>query len=172
MPSACASDCNTTNIKPGSAADAARQRSEHDPGTHAEAFRSAVQRIDSARATSAMLAGRESPSPEVDASRPARMRHHCRAPNRPAPCSTGTPVRSAGPATPPSDSGLPQTTAAVAVHGPALEKQTGARRSGLGPRRDQSPRWPPSDCAGMSATSGMAVLGVGSCTWRPSTRRP
>jgi hypothetical protein len=33
----------------------------------AEAFRSGVQHMDSARATSAMLAGRESPSPEVDA---------------------------------------------------------------------------------------------------------
>ena len=35
--------------------------------TRAEAFRSAVQHMDSAKATSATLAGRESPSPEVDA---------------------------------------------------------------------------------------------------------
>jgi hypothetical protein len=34
MPNACASDCNLTNTKPGSAIDAARRRSEHDPGTH------------------------------------------------------------------------------------------------------------------------------------------
>src|SRR6516164_11235047 len=64
MPSACASDCNTTNIKPGSAADAARRRSEHDLGTRAEAFRSAVQHMDSARATSAMLSGRDPHRPK------------------------------------------------------------------------------------------------------------
>src|SRR6266487_6331892 len=39
------------------------------------------------------------------------MRHRCRAPNRSAPCPTGTPVRSVAPATHWSDSGLPQTTA-------------------------------------------------------------
>src|SRR6266498_3124921 len=40
-----------------------------------------------------------------------------------------------GPATPRSDSGLPQTTAVVAVRGPEQERQTGARRSALEPRR-------------------------------------
>jgi hypothetical protein len=50
MPSGgCASDCNTANIKPEAAADAARRRSEHDPGTRAEAFRSGVQRMGSVR---------------------------------------------------------------------------------------------------------------------------
>jgi hypothetical protein len=59
--------CNTTNMRPAFAADAARRRSEHDRGTRAEAFRSGVQRMGSATATSAILAGRESPLPEVDA---------------------------------------------------------------------------------------------------------
>src|SRR6266446_9598687 len=67
MPSACASDCNMTNTKPGFAVDAARRRSEHDPGTRAEAFRSDVQRTASATAISVTLGGRESPSSEVDA---------------------------------------------------------------------------------------------------------
>src|SRR4051812_21431322 len=92
------------------------------------------------------------------------MRHHCRAPNTSAPYSTGRPVRSVGPATPLSDSELPQTTAAVAVHGPAQERQTDARRSRLEPRRDQLLQWPPRDCAEMSSRSAMAVLGVASCT--------
>ncbi len=41
------------------------------------------------------------------------MRHHYRAPNRSAPCSTGMPPPSAAPATPPSGAESPQTTAAV-----------------------------------------------------------
>jgi hypothetical protein len=44
------SRCNKTNMKPAFAADAARRRSEHDPGTHAEAFRSGVQRLNKSRA--------------------------------------------------------------------------------------------------------------------------
>jgi hypothetical protein len=68
--------------------------------------------------------------------------------------------------------GLPQTTAVVAVRGPEQARQTGARRSALEPRRDQLLQWPPRDCAGMSSGSAMAVLGVASCTWRLSTRRP
>src|SRR5438105_2010704 len=47
-------------MKPAFAADAARRRSEHDPGTHAEAFRSGVQRMDSATATSVIWVGHES----------------------------------------------------------------------------------------------------------------
>src|SRR5258707_562605 len=34
--SACATRCNKTNMKPAFAADAARRRSERDPGTHAD----------------------------------------------------------------------------------------------------------------------------------------
>src|SRR6266511_4110796 len=83
----------------------------------------------------------------------------------------GRPVRSVAPATQRSDSGLPQTRAAVAVHGPAQERQIGTRRSALEPRRDQLLQSPPRDCAGMSARSGTAVRGVASCTWTPSTRR-
>src|SRR6266851_1654418 len=67
MPSACASDCNMTNTKPGSAVDATRQRLEHDPGTRAGAFRSGAQHMHSARATSVRSGGRVSPSSEVDA---------------------------------------------------------------------------------------------------------
>src|SRR5258708_11696625 len=37
-PSACATSCNKTNMRTAFAADAARRRSEHDPGTHAEAL--------------------------------------------------------------------------------------------------------------------------------------
>src|SRR5712671_6535197 len=33
-PSVCATRCNKTNMKPAFAADAARRRSGHDPGTH------------------------------------------------------------------------------------------------------------------------------------------
>ena len=56
--------CNTTNTKPGFVADAARRRSEHDPGTRVEAFRSDVQRMDSATATSVTLVGLESHRPK------------------------------------------------------------------------------------------------------------
>src|SRR5262249_19338680 len=112
------------NIKPGSAADAARRRSEHDPGTLAEAFRLGVRRMGSATATSVIWAGHESPSLEFGAGRPARRHDHCRAPNRWAPCSTGMPPRSVEPATPPTDCGLPQTTAVAAVHDPEQERQT------------------------------------------------
>src|SRR5260370_13234763 len=69
--------------------------------------------MHSATAISVTLGGRESPSSEVDAGRPAHMRHHYRAPNRSAPCSTGMPPPSAAPATPPSGAESPQTTAAV-----------------------------------------------------------
>ena len=79
-PSACATRCNKTNMKPAFAADAARRRSEHDPGTHAEAFRSGVQRMGSATATSVIWVGHESPSLEFGAERPARRHDHCRAP--------------------------------------------------------------------------------------------
>src|SRR5438034_8284255 len=71
-PSACASRCNKTNMKPAFAADAAHRRSEHDPGTHAEAFRSGVQRMDSATATSVIWVGHVSPSLEFGAERPVR----------------------------------------------------------------------------------------------------
>jgi hypothetical protein len=47
-------------MKPAFAADAARRRSEHDPGTHAEAFRSGVQRMGSGTATSVIWVGHES----------------------------------------------------------------------------------------------------------------
>ena len=70
------------------------------------------------------------------------------------------PQRSVGPANPPSDAGSPQTTAAAAVRGPQQEMQTGTRRSGSEPRRDQWQQSPPRGCAGMSSSSGMAVLGV------------
>ena len=70
------------------------------------------------------------------------------------------PPRSVGPTTPPSDAGSPQTTAAAAVRGPQQEMQTGTRRSGSEPRRDQWQQSPPRGCAGMSSSSGMAVLGV------------
>src|SRR3977135_3428147 len=53
------------------------------------------------------------------------------------------PPRSAGPATPPSDAGSPQTTTAAAVRGPQQEMQTGTRRSGSEPRTDQSQEFPP-----------------------------
>src|SRR5262245_37774817 len=81
-PSACATRCNKTNIKPGLAADVARRRSEHDPGTNAEGFRSGVQRMGSATATLVIWVGHESPSLEIGAERPARTHDHCRAPNR------------------------------------------------------------------------------------------
>src|SRR5436309_1754056 len=123
-----ATRCNKkTNMKPAFAADATRRRSEHDPGTHAEAFRSAVQRMDSATVTSVIWVGHESPSLEFDAGRPARRHDHRRAPNRWAPCSTGMPLPSVEPATPPTDCGSPQTTAVAAVHGPQQERQTAAR---------------------------------------------
>src|SRR6184192_3917884 len=109
-------------IRPAFAADAARRRSEHDPGTHAEAFRSGVQRIGSATATSVIWVGHESPSLEFGAGRPARRHDHCRAPNRWAPYSTGMPLRSVEPATPPTDCGSPQTTAAGAVLRPVIHR--------------------------------------------------
>ena len=98
-------------------------------------------------------------------------RHHCRAPNRSEPCSTGMPPRSVVRATPRSDAGSPQTRAAVVVRDPRRQTQTGTRTSGLEPRKDRSPRLRPHGCAGTSASSVTAVLGAGSCTWRPSTRR-
>ena len=123
-------------MKPAFAADATRRRSEHDPGTHAEAFRSGVQRMGSATATSVIWVGHESPSLEFGAERPGRRHDHCRAPNRWAPCSTGMPLPSVEPATPPTDCGSPQTTAVAAVHGPQQERQTAARRSGLEPHTE------------------------------------
>ncbi len=158
-PSACATRCNKTNMKPAFAADAARRRSEHDPGTHAEAFRSGVQRMGSATATSVIWVGHESPSLEFGAERPARRHDHCRAPNRWAPCSTGMPLPSVESATPPTGCGSPQTTAVAAVHGRQQERQTAARRSRLEPRTDRSPQLRPHGCAGMSASSAMAVHG-------------
>jgi hypothetical protein len=158
-------------MKQAFAADAARRLSEHDPGTHAEAFRSDVQRMGSATATSVIWVGHESPSLEFGAGRPARRHDHCRAPNRWAPCSTGMPLPSVEPATPPTDCGSPQTTAAVAVHGPQQERQTAARRSGLEPRTDRSPQWRPHGCAGMSASSAMAVHSARSCTSKLWTLR-
>src|SRR5262249_27291923 len=104
-------------MKPAFAADAARRRSEHDLGTRVEAFRSSVQRMGSATATSVIWVGHESPSLEFGAGRPARRHDHCRVPNKWAPCSTGMPLRSVDPATPPRDCESPQTTAAAAVHG-------------------------------------------------------
>ncbi len=67
------------------------------------------------------------------------------------------PLPSVEPATPPTDCGSPQTTAVAAVHGPQQERQTAARRSGLEPRTDRSPQSRPHGCAGMSASSAMAV---------------
>src|SRR4029434_9199226 len=69
----------------------------HDRGTRAEAFRSGVQRMGSATATSVIWVGHESPSLEFGAERPARRHDHCRAPNRWAPYSTGMPLRSVEP---------------------------------------------------------------------------
>jgi hypothetical protein len=135
--------CNTKNTKPADAANAARRQSEHDPGTRAEASQSGVQRRGSARATSAIWVGRESPSLEFDAGKPARRRDHCPAPDRSVLHPTGTPLRSVAPATPRSDCGLPQTTKAAAVPDPEQERQIGARRSELEPRRDQSLQWHP-----------------------------
>src|SRR5262245_30137992 len=93
------------------------------------------------------------------------MRGHCRAPNRSAPRSTGTPPRSAAPATLRSGAASPRTRAAVVDRGPTRETQTGTRMSALEPRKDRSPRWLPHGCAGMSAKSAMAALGAGSCIW-------
>src|SRR6266481_1278413 len=110
-------------MRPAFDADAIRPRSKHDPGTYAEAFRSGVQRMGSATATSVIWVGHESPSLEFGAERPARRHDHCRAPNRWAPCSTGMPLPSVEPATPPTDCGSPQTTAVAAVHGPQQESK-------------------------------------------------
>src|SRR6516162_7465736 len=159
-------------MKSASAADAARRQSEHDLGTHAEAFQSAVQRMGSATATSVIWVGHESPSLEVGAGRPVRRRDHYHAPNRSAPYSTGRPLRSVAPATPPTDCGSPQTKAAAAVRGPEQERQIAAQRSGLEPRTDRSPQWRPHGYTGMSASSGMAVYGAGSCTSKRSIPRP
>jgi hypothetical protein len=41
----------------------------------------------------------------------------------------------------------------------------------VGTTNDRLPRSRPHGCAGTSAKSAMAALGVGSCIWRPSTRR-
>jgi len=120
-------------------------------------------------ATSVIWVGHESPSLEFGAERPARRHDHCRAPNRLAPCSTGMPLPSVEPATPPTDCGSPQTTAVASVHGPEQERQTAARRSGLELRTDRLPQWRPHGCAGMSASSAKAVHGAGSCTSKPLT---
>jgi hypothetical protein len=74
--------------------------------------------MGSATATSVIWVGLESPSLEFGAGRPARRHDHCRAPNRWASCSTGMPLPSVEPTTPPTDCGSPQTTAVAAVHGP------------------------------------------------------
>src|SRR5262249_30745156 len=124
-------------MKPGLAADVARQRSERDPGTHAEAFRSGVRRMGSATATSVIWVGHESPSLEFGAEKPARRHDHCRAPNKLGPCSTGMPLPSVEPATPPTGCGSPQTTPVAFGHGPEQERQTAARRSGLELRTDR-----------------------------------
>jgi hypothetical protein len=116
--------------------------------------------MGSATATSVIWVGHGSPSLEFGAERPARRHDHCRAPNRWAPCSTGMPLPSVEPATPPTDCGSPQTRAVAAVHGPQQERQTAARRSGLEPRTDRSPRSHPHGCAGMSVSSAMAVHGA------------
>ena len=102
---------------------------------------------------------------------PAGVHCHCRAPGRPEPLSMERPPRSVGPATPPSDAESPQTTTAVAAHGPERQRQTVARRSRWGPRRDRLQQWHPHGCGGMLSISGMAAFSVGSRTWRPSTRQ-
>src|SRR5260221_1456512 len=158
-------------MRPAFAADAIRPRSKHDPGTHAEVFRSGVQRRGSATATSVIWAGHESPSVEFGAERSARRHDHCRATNRWAPCSTGMPLPSVEPATPPTGCGSPQTTAVAAVHGPQQEKQTAPRRSGLEPRTDRSPQSRPHGYAGMSASSAMAAHGARSCASKLLTPR-
>src|SRR4029453_1524550 len=107
--------CNKKNMRPAFAADAARRRSEHDRGTRAEAFRSGVQRMGSATATSVIWVGHESPSLEFGAGSPPRGHDHCRAPNRGAPFSREMPPPSVEPAIPPTDCGSPQTTAVAAV---------------------------------------------------------
>ena len=53
---------------------------------------------------------------------PVKLAHHCRAPDRSVPSPTERPRQSAAPATPPSDVGSPQTTAAVAVRAPASDR--------------------------------------------------
>src|SRR6516162_2807653 len=120
--------------------------------------------MGSATATSVIWVGHESPLLEFGAERPARRHDHCRAPNRLAPCSTGMPLPSVEPATPPTDCGSPQTTAVASVHGPEQERQTAARRSGLELHTDRLPQWRPHGCAVMSASSAKAVHGAGSCT--------
>jgi hypothetical protein len=125
--------------------------------------------MGSTTATSVIWVGHESPSLEFGAERPAPRHDHCRAPNRLAPCSTGMPLPSVEPTTPPTNCGSPQTTAVASVHGPEQERQTAARRSGLELRTDRLPQWRPHGCAGMSASSAKAVHGAGSYTSKPLT---
>jgi len=169
--SACASDCNTTNIKPGSATDAARRRLEHDPGTRAEAFRSSVQRMDSARETSAILAVANPHCPKstreglpVCAIVVVHKIGRRRVPRERLYDLLRQPLSGRIP-------GYRKPQQLSPSMAPAQERQIGTRRSALEPRRDQLLQSPPRDCAGMSARSGTAIRGVASCTWRPSTRR-
>ena len=59
-PGACACHCNSANTMSAPAANAVRQRSEHDPGSRAGASRSGAQHRGSARATSVRSDGPES----------------------------------------------------------------------------------------------------------------
>ena len=95
---------------------------ERDPGSHAEAFQSAVPHKGSATATGAILVGLGSPSPEPAVGRSGRKRHHCRAPDRSVLSPTERPRQSVAPATPPSDAGSPQTTKADADPWPIMTK--------------------------------------------------
>ena len=56
-PGACACYCNRANTMSAPAANAVRQRSEHDPGSRAGACRSGAQHRGSARATSVRSGG-------------------------------------------------------------------------------------------------------------------
>src|ERR1700745_3483634 len=56
-----------------------------------------------------------------------------------------------------------QLSPSVANH---KKSKQALERRGLGPHRDQSLRWLPRDCAGMSAKSATAALAAGSYIWK------
>ena len=58
------------------------------------------------------------------------------------------------------------------ILGHRIASHQSARSSRSEPRTDQLQQSPSHGCAGMSSSSGMADIGVASCTWTPSTRQP
>src|SRR5262245_43286697 len=63
MINASASHCSSGSTTPGFAADGAGQRSERDPSSRAEAFRSSARHMDFATATAVISVDHGSPSP-------------------------------------------------------------------------------------------------------------